>query len=68
LVSDVHAWVSLRGWEVSVADVGSQHGTYVRDPGANDWEPLVGGGPRALQPGALIAIGTRQLRFETYRK
>jgi hypothetical protein len=68
LVSDVHAWVSLRGWEVSVADVGSQHGTYVRDPGASDWEPLVGGGRRTLQPGALIAIGARQLRFETYRK
>jgi hypothetical protein len=67
LVSDVHALVSLRGWEVSVADVGSEHGTYVRDPGASDWEPLAGG-PRTLQPGALIAIGARQLRFETYRK
>jgi hypothetical protein len=68
LVSDVHAWVSLRGWEVSVTDVGSQHGTYVRDPGAADWEPLHGGGQRTLQPGALIAVGARQLRFETYRK
>jgi len=68
LVSDVHAWVSLRGWEVSVTDVGSQHGTYVRDPGAPDWEPLHGGGQRTLQPGALIAVGARQLRFETYRK
>ena len=68
LVSDVHAWISLRGWEVSVTDVGSQHGTYVRDPGGQDWEPLHGGGQRTLRPGALIAIGARQLRFETYRK
>lgn len=68
LVSDVHAWISLRGWEVHVTDVGSQHGTYVRNPDSANWESLHGGGQRVLQPGALIAIGARQLRFETYRK
>jgi hypothetical protein len=68
LVSDVHARISLRGWEVHVTDVGSQHGTYVRNPDSADWEPLHGGDQRVLQPGALIAIGARQLRFETYRK
>jgi len=68
LVSEVHAWISLRGWEVHVTDLGSQHGTYLRNPGSADWEPLHGGSQQALQPGALIAIGARQLRFETYRK
>jgi hypothetical protein len=67
MVSDLHARVSLREWEVSVSDIGSAHGTYVCEPGGDSWEPLSAGGNRTLRPGALIAIGTRQLRFDTYR-
>jgi hypothetical protein len=67
LVSDLHARVSLRDWEVSVSDIGSTHGTYVCEPGGDSWEPLSAGGNRTLRPGALIALGTRQLRFDTYR-
>jgi hypothetical protein len=67
MVSDLHARVSLREWEVSVSDIGSTHGTYVCEPGGDSWEPLSAGGNRTLRPGALIAIGTRQLRFDTYR-
>lgn len=67
LVSGLHARVSLRGWEVNVSDIGSTHGTYVREPGGSSWEPVSHGGHRTLRPGGLIAIGARQLRFDTYR-
>jgi hypothetical protein len=67
LVSDLHARVSLRGWEVNVSDIGSTHGTYVREPEGGDWQPLSSGSHRTLRPGGLIAIGARQLRFDTYR-
>ena len=67
LVSGLHARVSLRGWEVDVSDIGSTHGTYVREPDGGDWEPLSSGAHRTLRPGGLIAIGARQLRFDTYR-
>jgi hypothetical protein len=67
LVSGLHARVSLRGWEVNVSDIGSTHGTYVREPDGADWEPLSPGGHHTLRPGGLIAVGARQLRFDTYR-
>jgi FHA domain len=67
LVSDVHARISLDGWQVSIRDADSSRGTYVLEPNASAWQRLRGGRGRPLQPGAVIAVGSRQLRFDTYR-
>ncbi|GAA5084380.1 hypothetical protein HNP84_002012 [Thermocatellispora tengchongensis] len=67
-VAEVHARVSLDGWEVSVTDAASATGTYVRLPGARDWERLPSGVPSVLRPGTVVAVGRRQFRYDSYRK
>ncbi len=67
LVSDVHAFVRLRGWGVSVVDAGSSAGTFVRDPETRAWQRVADQQETVLRPGALIAVGGRQLRYETNR-
>jgi hypothetical protein len=67
LVSRVHARVVLQGWEVRLVDAGSTNGTYVCRPGTSSWWRLPPGGSLALRPGMAVAIGSRQLRYHSYR-
>ncbi|MEU5259212.1 FHA domain-containing protein [Amycolatopsis sp. NPDC021455] len=67
-ISAVHARIRLDGWEVSVSDADSANGTFVREPGS-DWCVQVPSGGRAvLQPGAIVTIGRRQFRYDSYRR
>jgi len=68
LISDVHARIGIEGWAVRVWDTASSRGTYVRQRAAEVWERLSEGQRRQLEPGAVIAIGGRQVRFDTYRR
>ncbi|MFD5245158.1 FHA domain-containing protein [Amycolatopsis sp. NPDC058340] len=67
-VCDVHARISLDGWEVGVTDVDSVNGTYLRAPGTGTWVRLPSGVRSVLRPGAVVAVGGRQFRYDTYRK
>lgn len=66
-VSRRHAQVWLDGWEVRVTDAGSANGTFLREPGRNGWIPIPSGPGALLRPGAVLALGHRQLRYDSYR-
>lgn len=68
LVSDVHARVRLEGWEVGLTDENSSSGTFVREPDS-DWCTRVPSGERVvLRPGAIVTVGHRQFRYDSYRR
>jgi MFS transporter, DHA2 family, multidrug resistance protein len=67
LVSRVHAKVLLEGWEVSVVDAQSTNGTFVWGPDSTSWTKLPPGEKTRLLPGVIAAIGSRQLRYHSYR-
>jgi hypothetical protein len=68
LVSGVHVRVQLEGWEVRVIDENSSSGTFVREPDS-DWCTRVPRGERlVLRPGAIVTVGHRQFRYDSYRR
>jgi hypothetical protein len=67
LVSKVHARVVRRGWEASLVDAGSKHGTFVCGPGETSWRRLSGGDSVPLRPGLAAAVGSRQFCYHSYR-
>jgi hypothetical protein len=68
LVSGVHALVRLEGWEVALIDAGSANGTFLRQPDAHQWVRVPSGGRVVLRPGAIVAMGGRQFRYDSYRR
>jgi hypothetical protein len=67
-VADVHARVRLEGWTAVLVDAGSLAGTFLREPDANQWTRLPSDGRAILRPGAIVAVGSRQLRYDSYRR
>jgi FHA domain len=66
-VSRVHARVLLNGWKVVLIDVGSTNGTRVCAPGGLFWPAVPAGAAVPLTPGTRLRIGTRQIRYDSYR-
>lgn len=66
-VSRVHARVLLTGWDVVLTDAGSSNGTAVCPPGGRGWSAVPAGAAVTLVPGSVLKIGTRQLRYDSYR-
>jgi pSer/pThr/pTyr-binding forkhead associated (FHA) protein len=66
-VSRQHLRITLAGWAVHIADLGSVNGTILELPG--DPQPrLLNPGVRAeIQPGTRVAFGLRWLRYESHR-
>ncbi|MDQ7808746.1 FHA domain-containing protein [Amycolatopsis sp. A133] len=67
-VSGVHARITLDDWNVAVTDAGSVNGTFLRDPGTGAWTKLARDTRAVLRPGMVVAVGGRQLRYDSYRK
>ena len=64
-VSRLHLRVALVGWKVQVSDLGSANGS-VLYPTSGKESRLKPHEPVIIQPGTKIAIGHRNLRFESY--
>jgi hypothetical protein len=67
MVSRVHARVRLREWQAGVVDAGSANGTFVMPAADSTWTRLDPDAETTLNPGAIIAIGRRQLRYYSHR-
>lgn len=63
-LSRAHAEFRLIEWDVSVVDLGSKNGTYVKPPGYEAWTRLPPHQTYQLQPGSDVQIGGRRLTFE----
>lgn len=68
LVSGVHARVRPEGWNVALIDEGSAVGTFVREPGTDFCVQVPTGGRVMLRPGAIVTVGRRQFRYDSYRR
>jgi hypothetical protein len=68
LVSGVHARVRMEGWDVALIDAGSANGTFMREPGSNWCVRLPSGGRVVLRTGAIVTVGHRQFRYDSYRR
>jgi hypothetical protein len=66
-ISRVHALVLPNGWDVMLTDAGSTNGTWVCRPEGRFWSAVPPGAAVPLMPGSRLAIGTRQLRYDSYR-
>jgi hypothetical protein len=68
MVSRVHAKILLQGWDVRIQDVHSSNGTFVTRPGETDGTRLAADEPMTILPGTRVAMGSRSLVFDSYRK
>lgn len=60
-----HAMVVLDGWDVTVIDLDSANGTYLRRAGTESWERL-GAQPARLEMGDTIKVPGRELQLELH--
>ncbi len=65
-VSRVHAAVELQGWDVVAVDRESANGTWVLEPGGQNWERLVPGSPRMLRPGGQVQVGPHRITYHSH--
>ena len=63
-VSRSHAELTLDGWELLIADLGSTNGTFVWDAGRREWERVVPNKPVVVNPGASVAVGRKTFVYE----
>ncbi|HEX3622162.1 MAG TPA: FHA domain-containing protein [Acidimicrobiales bacterium] len=68
VISDVHARIVLRDWDVLVADCHSLYGTYVWAPGTAAWERLADDEPVALKAGSQVMLAQRGFMFQPVNK
>lgn len=64
-LSAAHAEIRLADWDVQVADRSSAAGTFVFEPGADNWLRLRPYEPRTLKPGTHVAFGQRIVTYLT---
>lgn len=62
-VSPVHSWLMVDGWDVRLADAGSEQGTYVAEPDGGSWRRLDVDEDVLLRAGTLLAVGPCRFRF-----
>ncbi|WP_246377656.1 FHA domain-containing protein [Nocardioides ginsengisegetis] len=67
-LSRVHARLVLDGWDVRVEDAGSVNGTYVADPGSEEWRRLEADVPTTIPAGSRLRMGARTMTFESHHK
>ena len=63
-MSRAHLLVTLRGWDIRVADLGSSNGTWLRTGESTPWERLAPGEAVTGPSGAMLAGGDRRLRID----
>jgi hypothetical protein len=68
VISDVHARITLRDWDVLVADCGSLYGTYVWAPGTAEWRRLADDQPVTLAAGSQVMLAQRGFMFQPVNK
>jgi pSer/pThr/pTyr-binding forkhead associated (FHA) protein len=68
MVSRVHAKILLQGWDVQIQDANSSNGTFVTRPGESEATRLTADEPVTILPGTRVAMGSRSLVFDSYRK
>jgi hypothetical protein len=66
-VSRVHARVLPNGWDLVLTDVGSKNGTRICPGGDGSWSAIPPGAAVPLTPGSRLKVGTRVLRYDSYR-
>lgn len=64
-LSPGHAEIRLADWDVQVADRSSAAGTFVFEPGADNWLRLRPFEPHTLKPGTHVAFGQRIVTYLT---
>jgi len=64
-LSRVHAEVRATERDVYLLDRGSTNGTFVWNPGAQQWERLAPDQPRVIEPGAQISFGRLVAAFDS---
>jgi hypothetical protein len=64
-MSRVHAEIRLENWDVVLHDSGSSNGTFVAEPGATAWSPLLPERSQRLVPGMRVRLGQRTFTLET---
>ncbi len=68
VISEVHARITLRDWDVLVSDCRSLYGTYVWAPGASAWERLGPETPVKLNAGSQVMLAQRGFMFQPVNK
>jgi hypothetical protein len=63
-LSRAHLLVTLRGWDIRVADLGSSNGTWLRTAEGETWERLAVGEAVTVPSGSVLACGDRRLRID----
>jgi len=64
-LSRAHAEIRLIEWDVTVVDLASKNGTFVKPPGHEQWLRLTPRRPHLLTAGAEVQIGGRTITFES---
>jgi FHA domain len=64
-LSRAHAEVRLIEWDVTVVDLGSTNGTWVKPSGQERWHQLTPQRPYLLTAGSEVQIGGRRVTFES---
>ena len=63
-LSRAHLLVTLRGWDIRVADLGSSNGTWLRTGDDGPWDRLGAGEAVTVPSGSTLACGARRLRID----
>ncbi|MCB1004796.1 MAG: TSUP family transporter [Acidimicrobiales bacterium] len=63
-LSRAHLLLTLRGWDIRAADLGSSNGTWMQAVDGQPWVRLPVGEAITLPSGSMLACGSRRLRVD----
>ncbi|MEQ8841602.1 MAG: FHA domain-containing protein [Acidimicrobiales bacterium] len=66
VISRRHALIRVEDWRLSVSDLGSRLGTFVRSGSGAPWIPVGEGEDHELTDGAYIRVGNTELRLARF--